>query len=75
MGVWKILFSILNFPQLFEKDSGRRAWPGASEKGRREGESLQEIYFLNSKFPGAGGVDRGLGPWGHRARRRLVWKI
>ena len=21
------------FPQLFEKDSGRRAWPGASEKG------------------------------------------
>ena len=29
-------------------------------KREREGESLQEIYFLDSKFPGAEGVDRSL---------------
>ena len=38
------------FPQLFEKDSGPRAWPGASDKGRGEGESLQEIYFWIQNF-------------------------
>ena len=42
------------FPQLFEKDSGRRAWPGPSEKRRGEGESLQESLLSDSKFPGAG---------------------
>ena len=62
------------FPQLFEKDSGQRAWPVASEKRRGEGESLQESYcrILNFLVPG---VDRSFGPGDHRARRRLVWKI
>ena len=54
------------FPQLFEKDSGRRAWPGASEKGRGEGESLQEIYFwiLNFLVPGVWIGALGEGPQG-----------
>ena len=54
------------FPQLLEKDSGRRAWPVASEKGRGEGESLQEICFwiLNFMVPGVWIGALGQGPQG-----------
>ena len=63
MGVWKIWFSTLNFHSFSKRT-----------RGGGHGQSLQEI-FLDSIFPGAGGVDRSLGPGDHRARRRLVWKI
>ena len=44
------------FPQFFDKDSGRRAWPGPSEKGG--GWEPPGSLLWDSKFPGAGGVDR-----------------
>ena len=49
------------FPQLFEKDSGRRAGQGPQKKGEGRVRAPGSL-LLDSKFPGAGGVDRSLGP-------------
>ena len=62
MGVWKILFSFLNFHSFSKRTRGGGHGQGPQKNG--EGRVTGNL-LLDSKFPGAGGVDRSLGPGDH----------